>query len=901
MTTPNGLTDAHLILWAVQLVSEGDLKVLQRLVHRRRDVLSHTLIYRLLLSFYPADVSEQSTLIHFLKSIIEVSADSTDDADVDEKIDPTIAQLSKQEAIQQCRSLRLQSIPEHAAIDSDSTLANFIIEWAKDLESVSGATEPSLHFVEQFLDHDADLRLWYETYLVPVVRLQYEFYPDTEDVVGVRQLETLAAAEGIKTLLQYAERQRTSAAIVRDLDAVVAPWVRGAGRAKRRKVGHTQVDVTEEATSWEAVNEWLVSFSFKDFDVAALAFVQWDGPVPNPDPSNEAVVRFAQIGMAIIYGCPKASTEMQSICRQMLDKIARLAGLEPPDFSKSHPEVTLPQPFGTGVDEADLLQNSLSRRANPFTQPNEASIDLLIGLLQTCDILLELGQSVVITDVAKISLFGSELRHKEELRRLLQYVPRMTRKAIDWRSVRRQLLWLQSWGRSRKLTSPALEPAFLSRLSPDYVERQILDTLLRAGQYDIVKEVYMETAFLPLKMPDVEDSIVAAILESYDNASNGNKDRGGMKRAYEILKAFRPLLPDSSSLLDLDYLVRATHSLSFYQLTLQHGIPFKPVAIRVQKDPLTLVEKVLEQDAKAYTKLDDLLEIGRNLIRARLPTHRILPQDTDPMELRVSDAEHRIIYSAVMAALAADDFDTAYAYITTRLSISPAQPVAASLADDTSWRAAYAAGRYRPKSTPKSLKARIDSLTQRMELLSRALMLAPSGDALSGILATWRRNEEEMDGLKAQAMEEERAFDAQADASLPGAYALEDRDADAAETKRAMARRIGPGTSTGPSYEEEAPLGLFDVAKGAAAALRKSAAFPLGPSGLQDLKIREAGSPAKSHPPRETAHPQLGTDGRVRKRDIVTSMVTSGLVSGMGWVLGAQPQDRIDKRMESEF
>jgi hypothetical protein len=308
-----------------------------------------------------------------------------------------------------------------------------------------------------------------------------------------------------------------------------------------------------------------------------------------------------------------------------------------------------------------------------------------------------------------------------------------------------------------------------------------------------------------------------------------------------------------------------------------------------------LVGKVLEQDTRAYTKLDDLLEIGRNLILAHLPNRGSAAEDSEPVEMRLLDAEHRITYLAIMAALAANDFDTAYAYITTRLSSTPGQPSSSSFADDISWRAAYAAGKYRPGQTPKSLNARIDSLTQRMELLSRALMLAPSGEALSGILATWRRYEEELEAMKTQAVEEERAFDAKADASLPGDFGLDDRDADAAETKRAMARRSGPGTGTGPSYEEEAPMGLFDVARGAAAALRKSAAFPLGSAGLQDLKIRDVGAMS------ENANSIDSNEaGRVRKRDMVTNMVTSGLVSGMGWVLGAQPQDRAEQNFRSE-
>lgn len=101
-------------------------------------------------------------------------------------------------------------------------------------------------------------------------------------------------------------------------------------------------------------------------------------------------------------------------------------------------------------------------------------------------------------------------------------------------------------------------------------------------------------------------------------------------------------------------------------------------------------------------------------------------------------------------------------------------------------------------------------------------------------------------------------------------------------------RNLGGGSAT---YEEEAPMGLFDVAKGAATALRKTA-FPLNASSLKDLKIRDAHSRQASEDSVPTS--PLSDDGgaRVRKRDMVSNMVTSGLVSGMGWVLGTEPVNR---------
>ena len=133
-----------------------------------------------------------------------------------------------------------------------------------------------------------------------------------------------------------------------------------------------------------------------------------------------------------------------------------------------------------------------------------------------------------------------------------------------------------------------------------------------------LEHIFLEDASLPLPLSTAEERVVAAVYFAYDNASNGNRTRGGMKRAYDLLLAFKPSFPHSEQLRDIDHLIKATHSLSFYSLTLQHGVPFQPVNIRAQKDPLALVGRVLEQNTRAYTKLDDLLEIGRNLVQAHL-------------------------------------------------------------------------------------------------------------------------------------------------------------------------------------------------------------------------------------------------------------------------------------------
>jgi len=86
---------------------------------------------------------------------------------------------------------------------------------------------------------------------------------------------------------------------------------------------------------------------------------------------------------------------------------------------------------------------------------------------------------------------------------------------------------------------------------------------------------------------------------------------------------------------------------------------------------------------------------------------------------------------------------------------------------------------------------------------------------------------------------------------------------------------------------EEAPMGLFDVARGAAAALGRSTGGLGGLRAAAGGVMHEAGRMSGEF---EDANAARGdASQRVRKRDMLAGAVTGGLASGLGWVLGATP------------
>ena len=84
-------------------------------------------------------------------------------------------------------------------------------------------------------------------------------------------------------------------------------------------------------------------------------------------------------------------------------------------------------------------------------------------------------------------------------------------------------------------------------------------------------------------------------------------------------------------------------------------------------------------------------------------------------------------------------------------------------------------------------------------------------------------------------------------------------------------------------------MGLFDVARSAASALRKNA-FPLRGAQGGGIDVRDRSRTSIEGPGMsssgELERPGSADGQRVRKRDMLSNAVTGGVASGLGWVLG---------------
>jgi len=341
----------------------------------------------------------------------------------------------------------------------------------------------------------------------------------------------------------------------------------------------------------------------------------------------------------------------------------------------------------------------------------------------------------------------------------------------------------------------------------------------------------------------------------------------------------------------MEALLQATHILSEYRLVLKQGEPFTPIVLRVHTDPVSIIGKILEQNPKSYTRLQDFTDLGNRLVDAGLigatkgeagRGYGFTVSDEEQKQRR-STTERRITAMCIDAALTEDDFETAYSYVVNRLSALNTSVQG----DEYSWKAALQAGKYRRTARTlrpthigtSSVDPEIRHLEQRIECLSTALRIAPA-PTLQEILNAFRRAEEELETALKIEDEQEDAWDTAGDtihSHMPGGF-----NATPAHQKH--------GSSVAASRRhqtEETPMSLFDLSKASVmSAQRNLTALSNLPrsAGLGRTSTNTSGATADHG---AAGDDEEGDQKRVRKRDQLRDAAFGSLVSGVGWLVGA--------------
>ncbi|KAF5519742.1 Protein transport protein sec39 [Colletotrichum aenigma] len=901
-----------LVLLAVHLAINADIDSLAFLTSRHAAVLRKDVVLRILLTYLPETVRSRD-YVSFLEELSTGDFADREAASMDYTV---VENLSEEDAAKKVRKLRLLSLAwEDAPFNTeDDPITLFLLRRAHRVDEEAGLLTQLPELLGPFLQYAPGIRLWMVSTLLPLLRRNYEYYPADSTPYTLAEFQKLPDGAAVDALLsQTGVRSEDHALIGRDLRGLLVPWLHNDARWKQSEDSSLSVSTDEELHSpgWERALEWLLSLSSSSWRAAAAAVEQWGGAVDvdlgdcdaiwlNEQQQQYLDRRYARAVLACAYVVPEASVEALEGAHQMLRKVMDLLGEDDtlPLQAAAESLSAVPHLEGDGIlhhKNTAFMRDDLLKPHNPLTTPSKKATHLLHAIIVSAYILTRLGLGCTVKRAGDLAFIQDERDQNAEAAKLIHAVAAQAPKhdANFWIKARNKLLWLRCWGVS-SANGPVV--GLFARVKAETVETEILKALLASGRYPLARSLYEDPAEKPLPAQVVQELVIAAALNAYDNASNPNRTRGGLKKCDEIINSFPLTIPESlPERRKIDALLKATHALSDYRLVLRQGEPFSPVVLRVHSDPVSIISKVLEQNPNSYTRIQDLADMGVNMVRAGL-VDRVkkgaIPQVQNDEQAHIDAAQKRITAMCIEAALKEDDFETAYSYVANRLSGRADNSVSnatVQLDDDWSWRAALQAGQYirtartvRPTHLGNaSGNAEIRHLEHRIDCLATALRMAPPSQ-LQEILKTFRRCEEQLDSAFKEEAAREAALDSAADVGshgMPGGF----DSGPAIRSHRPYGNQSRSTTAAAAKAGDDAPMSLFDLSRATARAASRNF------SALSTLQQSVGGSKAPS-----IAESIASGDGeahddhpRARKRDQLRDAAMGTLTSGVGWLIGA--------------
>ncbi|KAJ7596927.1 secretory pathway protein Sec39-domain-containing protein [Mycena floridula] len=255
-------------------------------------------------------------------------------------------------------------------------------------------------------------------------------------------------------------------------------------------------------------------------------------------------------------------------------------------------------------------------------------------------------------------------------------------------------------------------------LSREEVVQIFFAGMLSTGKFDIAKSLLRSSKHLTFTPSTLEDLCLSCSREFYDNAESGNYKFGDMKSAYDCLSVPRP----SERLEREKEFIEATSRLCSFNIVSRPGVTISPIEIRLTKDRLSLISRVLSSNSDAYKHAEVILDLVYKLG---------LRDDVV--------AEVKTLAMLADTALQSEDFEKAYessqrmvnTVLNLRVSEGAEDPKLIE-ASEVCWVACFQLGR----------QSEFTAVEQKLSLLGRALELCPP-DKLHDVLTAWRHLEKE--------------------------------------------------------------------------------------------------------------------------------------------------------------
>lgn len=480
MAAPRNSIRARVILQAVKLSSDAQIPSIRQLIVRHPDILKLELVLRILLTYLPESIEPESyldLLRYLVQDDVGATVSNTQDSS---ELEYEFSDFEARERVRQLHLLPLAPL-QHSDDKSVDAFTLFLLHRAFRIDAETGSIPLVAQLVEPFLGHSRYLRTWAVSILLPLLRLDYVYYPSDGPTYSLETFEKLNGNAGVQSLLSKAAQAKTEGSkteVGRDIRGLVGPWICGQNLNKRRKmessswrrssigaqtVGKPNATDDELFTtgSWSDVNEWLLELAIRDYAQAVQVVEQWDGPKDldygdwsdnSEELDNEASqvlqIQYGQAALSTIYATKSATLDTVVGSHRILRKISELPNLRlPPDLDNLDVNMVdeISHEYLGSLSSSHLLHNALLRAHNPLTSPMIPAVSLLFFVLASSHILQSHDFSKSCRDLLDLAVFAGEGDQLTELRRLLHTIQSTGRSQPSWDSIRHQVLWLHDW------------------------------------------------------------------------------------------------------------------------------------------------------------------------------------------------------------------------------------------------------------------------------------------------------------------------------------------------------------------------------------------------------------------------------------------------------------------------
>lgn len=506
------LSAPKIVLLAVHLAAKADLDSLSFVAANQGSVLRKELLLRILLTYLPETLKSEEYV-----SIIEEVERGEYVANEHWEVDTSVVDnLSEEEAAKKVRKLHLLKLswPEAPPDAEDDPLTLFLLRRAHKVDEEAGLLTQLPDLLAPFLQHSQSLRTWTISVLLPLLRRNFDYHPDSSAPITLAEFEQLNDHAAVDLLLSQTGAHEDYANVGRDLRGLLGPWLYNDNRWKHNnsKTGESE-DSGEDSwkcPGWEQMLVWLTSKATTTWQIPVRAIDDWHGPEDvdlggygqmwmNDEKQQYLEKRYARAALACAYLIPEATTEALAGAYTIALEVTKLLDDPLPPLQTAASNLSPVADLGSTnimfAKNATYLRNNLLDETNVLTKPSKLATELLSALVVSAFLSTRAGSPITVRRAGELALLQDEREQKTEFLKLIHTISERGPNSDDkfWIKARNEMLWLRDWGAEEEASSGGEEycSGIFGRLKSDFVEVEMLKALLaHTSPYFCLPTVY---------------------------------------------------------------------------------------------------------------------------------------------------------------------------------------------------------------------------------------------------------------------------------------------------------------------------------------------------------------------------------------------------------------------------